>query len=142
MTTPPNQVRKRFVLTVPAALVNHPIVYELARDFSVSFNILNASISPEKEGRLVIELAGTSITIEDAAAHLARIGVVVESLNQDVQRHDERCIHCGACEAFCPTGALSVARPSMHVDFDASKCVLCERCLTACPTHAMAFSFR
>jgi ferredoxin len=142
MTTPPNQVRKRFVLTIPATLVNKPIVYELCRDFQVSFNILNASISPAREGRVVIELAGSAVNIRSAELHLGQIGVTVESLNQDVWRCEDRCIHCGTCEGFCPTGALYVERPVMRVVFDEDKCVLCERCLTACPTHAMAFRYR
>ncbi len=142
MTPLPNQVRKRFVLIVPAELVEKPIVFELCRDFQVSFNILKASISPAREGRVVIELAGPITNIKEAELHLGRIGVQVESLNQDVQRLEEYCIHCGTCEGFCPTGALYVDRPEMCIVFDEEKCVLCERCLTGCPTHAMAFSYR
>ena len=107
MTTPPNQVRKRFVLIVPAKLVDKPIVYELCRDFQVSFNILNASISPAREGRIVIELAGPVTDMKEAELHLGRIGVQVESLNQDVQRHEDRCIHCGTCYEECPISVVT-----------------------------------
>ena len=141
MTPASHTVRKRFVMIVPKNLVDRPIVYELTRDFSLSFNILNASISPEREGRIVIELAGSSQNIESASLRLGSMGVQVESLNQDVGRYEEKCIHCGTCEGFCPTGALHVERPAMQVLFDETKCVLCERCLTGCPTHAMAFRF-
>ena len=142
MTNPPNQVRKRFVLEVPQKLVDKPIVYELCRRFDISFNILKASISPEREGRIVLELSGTAQNIKAAEIHLGASGVVVESLNEGVKRLEEKCIHCGACESFCPTDALYVERPSMRVVFDEKECVLCERCLTACPTHAMVFRFR
>ena len=79
--------------------------------------------------------------IKAAELHLGAQGVTVESLNEDVRREEERCIHCGTCEGFCPTGALAVERPSMQATFNDEKCVLCERCLTACPTHAMVFRF-
>ena len=140
--TPPYQVRKRFVLIIPQDLVDQPIVHDMCRTCDVSFNILKASISPESGGRVVMELAGTSQNIKAASLFLGRLGVQVESLNEEVKRVEEKCIHCGACEGFCPTGALFVERPSMRVVFDHEKCVLCERCLTGCPTHAMAFRFR
>lgn len=142
MTNPPNQVRKRFVLIFPRELVERPIIYELTRAFDVSFNILHASISSDKEGRVVIELGGAAQSVNEASLHLGRIGVRVDSLNQEVRRNAEKCIHCGTCEGFCPTGALRVERPEMRVVYDEDQCVLCERCLTGCPTHAMEFRFR
>jgi len=142
MTDARNDIRKRFVLVFPHELVNRPIIYELCRDFDVAFNILHASVSSEREGRVVIELAGASSRLTAAAQHLERIGVTIDSLNQEVRRNEDTCIHCGTCEGFCPTGALYVARPEMRVVYDETKCVLCERCLNACPTHAMEFRFR
>ena len=41
------------------------------------------------------------------------------------------------CAAVCPTGALSVTRPEMKVDFNQKKCSICELCVPACPTRAM-----
>ncbi|HAK97063.1 MAG TPA: (Fe-S)-binding protein [Planctomycetes bacterium] len=142
MTDPRNQIRKRFVLVFPNELVDKPIMCDLVREFDVTFNILNATISSEREGRLVMELTGASAQISAAADHLERLGVAVDSLNQEVRRNDDNCMHCGTCEGFCPSGALYVQRPEMRVVYDESKCILCERCLTGCPTHAMEFRFR
>ncbi len=141
MTNPPNQVIKRFVFLFPQEIADHPIICELSRNFQLIFNILNASISPERRGRIVIELKGSAQALDEAVFFMKERGVLVDSLNQEVRRNEEKCIHCGTCEGFCPTGALSVSRPAMEVTYNTEKCVLCERCLTACPTHAMEFYF-
>ena len=138
----PNQIHKRFVLVFPRELVDQPIICEIIQNFQLAFNILFASISPEKEGRMVIEFSGSGQNIDAACLELRSRGVEVESLNQEVRRHEDRCIHCGTCDSFCPTGALHLDRETMKVLYDEDKCVLCELCLTACPTHAMEFRFR
>lgn len=136
-----NQVRKRFVLLFSKEIVDQPIIHQLCVKFQVSFNILNAAISPERMGRIVIELGGTAQQLDAAVLYLKQAGVTVDSLNQEVKRNELKCIQCGTCDGFCPTGALTVQRPDMLVHYDPEKCVLCERCLTACPTHAMEFGF-
>lgn len=78
----------------------------------------------------------------------------------------ERCTACGACEAICPTSAISVhagAAESSHAGraksgpnpagpspdeprlaLDLGRCIFCRKCETACPEGAIAFtgSFR
>jgi len=49
----------------------------------------------------------------------------------------DKCVHCGACVAFCPTDALSLEKESMKVVFDPEKCNGCEFCVLACPPRAM-----
>ncbi|MCD4741058.1 MAG: 4Fe-4S binding protein, partial [Desulfobacteraceae bacterium] len=39
--------------------------------------------------------------------------------------------------AVCPTGALSIRRPEMEVEFDNELCSVCELCILTCPTKAM-----
>jgi len=39
--------------------VQKPIVCYLAKDFDLTFNILNAGILPGKEGFMVLEISGT-----------------------------------------------------------------------------------
>lgn len=41
------------------------------------------------------------------------------------------CIHCGACVAVCPTGALTLS--GGRVCYEYKKCVMCDACITACP---------
>ncbi|MFW5902028.1 MAG: 4Fe-4S dicluster domain-containing protein, partial [Thermodesulfobacteriota bacterium] len=69
--------------------------------------------------------------------YLRNQGVIVKNASQEVTRDNSRCIHCGACTAVCPTGALSIKRPEMSVVFDQKKCSVCELCIRACLTRAM-----
>lgn len=49
-----------------------------------------------------------------------------------------RCVTgCHACEAACPTGALSAASPGV---FDLGKCLFCPACAAACPHQAISWS--
>ncbi|HEX7557134.1 MAG TPA: 4Fe-4S binding protein [Leptolinea sp.] len=61
----------------------------------------------------------------------------VEPLSKSVSQNNDKCVHCGACTAFCPTGALAFEIPSLKVLFDAEKCNGCELCVSACPVRAM-----
>ncbi len=47
----------------------------------------------------------------------------------------DECISCGACEATCPTEAIS-AGDEIYV-IDAAKCTDCGECVTVCPTDAI-----
>ncbi|MFB0533330.1 MAG: NIL domain-containing protein, partial [Desulfatiglandales bacterium] len=51
-------VSKRIVLHFPRRLVDRPIIYRLVRDYNLQFNILRASVTPEEEGLMVLELSG------------------------------------------------------------------------------------
>ena len=51
-------VSKRIVLHFPRRLVDRPIVYKLIKDYDLELNILKASVTPDEEGLLVIELSG------------------------------------------------------------------------------------
>jgi len=51
-------VSKRIVLHFPPRLTDRPVVSRLVRDFNLDFNILKASITPDEEGLLVLELSG------------------------------------------------------------------------------------
>ena len=46
-------------LRFPRTEVQKPIVCYLAKDFDLTFNILNAGVLPRKEGLMVPELSGT-----------------------------------------------------------------------------------
>ena len=47
---------KKIVLRFPQNLVDQPIICRLVKDFDLEFNILRASVTPEEEGLLVLEL--------------------------------------------------------------------------------------
>ena len=50
---------KILILRFPKKEVQKPIVCYLARDFELTFNILNATIPPREEGIMVLELSGS-----------------------------------------------------------------------------------
>ena len=128
---------KILVLRFPNTEVEKPIVCYLAKDYDLTFNILNAVVLPRKEGIMVLELSGTRKNFKEGVKYLKSQGVQVQNASQEVKRTKKKCTHCGACTAVCPTGALAVQRPEMLVDFNQKKCSVCELCLTACPHRAM-----
>jgi ferredoxin len=109
----------------------------LTKDYDLTFNILNATILPRKEGLMVLELSGTRKNFREGIAYLKNQGIKVENASQEIKRDNNKCTHCGACTAVCPTTALSVQRPEMLVLFNQKKCSICELCVPACPTRAM-----
>ena len=128
---------KILILRFPKTEVQKPIVCNLARNFDLIFNILNAGILPRKEGYMVLELSGTRKNFREGVEYLKSMGVDVQNASQEVKRDDDICTHCGSCTAVCPTGALYIERPEMMVHFDQKKCSICELCVRACPPRAM-----
>jgi len=128
-------------LRFPAGVVNEPIVCNLAKQFDLTFNILKATIYPRREGLVVMELRGHRKNFQKGIRYLKSLGMKVESVGQDIKRDEEKCYHCGACTAVCPTGALHVKRPEMEVVFETDRCSACELCVPACPARAMEVKF-
>jgi ferredoxin len=134
-------VTKRVVLHFPRRLVERPIISRLVKDYDLEFNILKASITPEQEGLLVLELKGNQSEYDKGIEFLIKAGVRIQSLSQDVTRNDEKCTHCGACITVCPPGAFRVDPKTRMVIFDNEKCIACGLCIPACPPHAMEVHF-
>jgi ferredoxin len=134
-------VSKRIVLRFPRRLVDRPIVSRLVRDFNLDFNILKASVTPEEEGLLVLELSGKQSDYDKGIRYLTETGVRIQALSQDVSRNEERCTHCGACITICPTGAFELDPSTRRVNFYGDKCLACGLCIKACPPRAMELHF-
>ncbi len=134
-------VSKRIVLHFPRRLVDRPIVSRLVRDFNLDFNILKASVTPEEEGLLVIEMSGEQEDYDKGVEYLIQTGVKIQSLSQDVTRNEERCTHCGACITVCPTSAFELEPATRQVSFLNEKCIACGMCIKACPPRAMEVHF-
>jgi ferredoxin len=130
-------VSKRIVLTFPHNLLDKPVVYKLVKSYNLSFNILQARVTPEEEGLLVLELTGKKEDYDNGVKYLTDLGVKIQPLSKDVIRDDEKCTHCGACVVICPTRALNLDKETMKVNFDSEKCIACELCVKACPPRAM-----
>ncbi len=130
-------IARKIVLRFPPRLVDQPIIYRLVKDYDLQFNILKASITPNEEGILVVELSGKKKDYDEAIRFLAGAGVEVQALIKDVARLEDRCTHCGACVTMCPVGALVVNTQTRQVDFLESKCIACGLCIKPCPVRAM-----
>lgn len=128
---------KILVLRFPQTEVQKPIVCYLTRNYDLVFNILNATVLPRREGIMVLELSGSRKNFNEGVQYLKSQGVSVQNASQEVKRDNDKCTHCGACTAVCPTGALSIKRPEMTVNFDQSRCSVCELCVPACPPRVM-----
>ena len=125
-------------LRFPQTEVQRPIVCYLAKDYDLTFNILNAAVLSRKEGIMVLELSGTPKNYRAGVQYLKNQGVLVKNADQEIKRDKKKCTHCGTCTAVCPTGALSIQRPEMSVDFNQKQCSICELCIPLCPTRAMS----
>jgi L-aspartate semialdehyde sulfurtransferase ferredoxin len=134
-------VTKKVVLHFPKRMVDEPILYRLIKDYDLQFNILKASITPEAEGLMVVELKGEQKNYDRGVQYLIDSGVKIQALSQDVTRNEERCTNCGACVTVCPAGVFEYEPRTFIVRFNDSKCVACGLCIKACPPRAMELHF-
>jgi L-aspartate semialdehyde sulfurtransferase ferredoxin len=128
---------KNVLLIFKSNVMYKPVIYRLARDFDLVFNILEAKILPRREGRILLELRGNDEIIDKGIKFLEDHQVVVEFLADKVWREEDLCVHCGACTGLCPTNALSISPADKKVVFDVEKCVACGMCGLVCPFGSM-----
>ncbi len=128
---------RKVVIRYTADNVEQPIICHLVKQYDLEFNILKARIFPRRDGMIVLELRGAKENFDSGIQFLREKGLKVEPLSKSVNQNRDRCVHCGACTSFCPTGALAFEAGSAQVAFDAEKCNGCELCVSACPVRAM-----
>ena len=133
--------KRRLVLTFPPKLVEEPITYRLIKDYDLVVNILRAKISPEEEGRLMIELSGEKGALKRGMDYLNGLNVSIQPLARDIRWLEEKCTHCTVCVSLCPTEAIVVDRNSMEISFNKNKCIVCGACIPACPYKAIEILF-
>lgn len=49
------------------------------------------------------------------------------------------CLHCGACMAVCPAGALYKEKETGYILADKEKCIGCGLCKDVCPMHVIRY---
>jgi len=134
-------MKKRYVLTFAPEVVNTPLTYNLIKDYDIKVNILNAYISPGKQGKLAIEMESADENINRGLEYIRENGVKCVPLVKKIGFREELCVHCGSCTAVCFTGALTMDRQTWELHFDHEKCVICELCTFACPLKLFEIDF-
>ena len=132
---------KRIVLTFPSRLVGQPITTHLVKEYDLMLNILRANVTPNEEGRMVIEISGAKKAVDEGIDYLKDLGIHVEPLSRDIKWQAEKCTHCTACITACPSGAMAVDRTTWEVSFNRDRCIACELCISVCPFNALEIQF-
>lgn len=134
-------MKKRIIIRFKKNMIDKPIVYRLARDFNLVFNILRANVLPKADSIMVVELEGTDEDYQRGIEYLVNAGCDIEPIEQDIKRDEEKCVHCGVCTSVCAPSALYLNRDTMKVEFDYERCVACELCVRVCPVKALNVYF-
>lgn len=129
--------KRKLVLSFPEKIVTRPITYKLVKEFDLEFSILRAEITPDVEGKMLIELMGNDDQIGKAIEYLENTGVTIQEADKDIIIDKDSCIDCGECTSVCITQALSLDNKTGKLIFDKDKCILCELCLDCCPVRAI-----
>ena len=122
-------------------MVDRAVVWRLAKDFNLEFNILKAEVSPAEEGILVLELKGKDADYQRGVDYLRKSGVEIQLLSEDIVLNHGKCVDCGLCVALCPTQALTQNQKTFEVEFFQDKCLACGICIGVCPYKAITISF-
>jgi len=127
---------KKIVIRYEADIVDKPIVYSLVKDFDLAFNIMRRGYRRDAKDWWYLTLQEKE-NFDRAIRYLKNLGLNVEPLSKSVVQNIDKCVHCGACLAFCTTSALFIDKETMKVKFDPEKCNGCALCVKACPPRAM-----
>jgi len=133
-------MKKRLVLTFPANRVEDPIVYHLIKDFDVLVNILNADITPGREGKLLVELKAPSDNMAKAEEFMLHRNIKLSPAIKNILLRENECVHCGSCSAVCFADALRMDIKTRKLIFSPDKCIACELCLKACPLNLFSLN--
>lgn len=134
-------MKKRIILRFKRNTIDKPVVYRLVKDYDLIFTILRATILPRAESMMVMEIEGTEENFDKGIAYLRSFNIETEPIEQDINRDETKCVHCGLCTSVCAPQALHIDRTTMKVAFDYEQCVACELCVRVCPVKAMNVFF-
>ena len=134
-------MKKRLLLTFPANKVEDPLVYHLVKDFDIKVNILNADITPGREGKLLVELKAPSDNMVRAEDYMLNLNIRINPAMKSILLREENCVHCGSCTAVCFSDALVLDSLTRKLIFSPDKCIACELCLKACPLSLFSLNF-
>ena len=135
-------ITKRVILTFSGHAAGQPIVNELVKKHDLQINIYRASITPNEEGYLAIDLTGTEKNISAGLSYIESFNININQTGNSLIWDKERCVSCGNCLSHCPTDALHIEdNTSRQVVFDGEKCIECLSCIRNCPFGACSSLF-
>jgi len=130
-------LKERLMLKFPAKIVNKPLTYNLIKEYDLTINILQAKISPQEEGKLVVEIEnGTEDKLKEGVAFLKNEGVEVVTLTESIIFNNNKCMECGVCTGVCKAGALTLNK-DRELNIIQEKCILCGLCVDVCPVNVL-----
>lgn len=130
--------KRNVILHFNASLVNKPLICELIRNYDMTVNILQARITPEEDGNMLMQVEGSAREINRALRYLEELGVRILLSTKNMIWDDEQCTHCGACVGQCLAKALAIDAQTGRVSLDHSSCLGCRLCIPACPFGALS----
>ncbi len=130
-------IQRSVLLEFPAAIAGQPIVSRVVRRFDVEVNNIQATITPEQDGRMFAIVTGEDADVLRALEWLRASEVRTTLPVQNLVWHEGRCTHCGACIGQCAPRAFSVDPATARVVFAAERCVACDLCVPACAYGAL-----
>ena len=125
-------VKKKYLLVFPPHTVEQPVTYHLIHDHELIINILKASVTPGKKGKLMVEMEGTETNLNRAMAYLASMSVEVHPVIEGIRWREDKCVHCTACVPGCPGHCFEVDRKTMRISYIPERCIRCRHCLSVC----------
>ncbi len=129
--------RKIIQFTFPPERSGNPVMAHLVRKYDLNFSILQAQITPRKEGSLTLYIEGSEANWNEARIYLSTQNIKVAAAAQQITRIDESCMHCGLCTTMCPADALVNDAATRRVIFVEENCTACAMCTKVCPVQAM-----
>jgi ABC-type methionine transport system ATPase subunit len=76
-------MKKRVKLTFPQQLIKEPVIFTMAKQFSVMPNIRRARVT-ETLGEMILELEGDEEDLEKGLGWLREKGIQVETVEGDI----------------------------------------------------------
>jgi L-aspartate semialdehyde sulfurtransferase ferredoxin len=132
--------KMKVLLRFPQERTGKPVTSHLIRDFDIDYSILSAHINPGMIGELTLELSGEEENLAAGVKFLTEQGVQVHMLSRTIAWDSDKCTHCGACTAVCPSEAL-VLDNNAQLSLIQDKCIVCELCLKACPLNVLSLNY-
>ncbi|MDC7226620.1 MAG: 4Fe-4S binding protein [Spirochaetales bacterium] len=137
-----SKITKRVLLTFSGSIAGKPVVTELIRNYDLEINIFRASITPNAEGHMAIDVTGEEKMVAEGLKFIETFDVNINKMKNSLVWDENKCVSCGNCLSHCPTDALYIHdETTREVRFNGEKCIACMSCVRNCPFGACSSLF-